>query len=279
MTRTDIPLRATSRRLSLSLLCSFTLALAGCFDSDGGSSERRALTGAFIDSPVEGLRYESGSQDGTTDEQGRFRYRTGETVTFHVGDLELGQAAGAEVITPLDLVEGAEDHTDGAVTNIAVLLQTLDQDGNPSNGITITPEIAEQVSLYADRLSFDMDYAAFSASLADLLDDLNNAEPPVFTDTFPGPRAVVAQADAQEHLARALAPQKVVDTEYGKLSGFQHPDGTWAWYGVPYAKPPVGELRFKPPVKPEAWDGVRWATGWPTSPRRILPMLPSARAV
>ena len=263
MTRIPLSRRAT-RLTTMPLVCTFAMTLAGCFDGGGGSSSKGpgTHTGTFVDSPVAGLRYQTDSQEGTTDEQGSFAYRGGETVAFHLGDLKLGEAEGAEILTPLDLVAGAQEHTDDAVTNIAVLLQTLDQDGNTSNGITITPEIAEQVSVYADRLVFDMDYTAFAASLTDLLDDLNNAEPPVFTDTFPGPRAVVAAADAQEHLARALAPQKIIDTEYGKLSGFQHDDGTWAWYGVPYAKPPVGELRWQPPVKPDAWEGVRWATGW-----------------
>ena len=158
------------------LLCTLAVMLAGCFDGGGGGSKGPTThSGTFVDSPVAGLRYQTDSQQGTTDEQGSFAYRSDESVAFHLGDLKLGEAQGAAILTPLDLVSGAEDHTDDAVTNIAVLLQTLDQDGNASNGISITPAIADQVSLYADRLTLDMDYAAFSASLADLLDDLNRA--------------------------------------------------------------------------------------------------------
>ena len=48
----------------------------------------------------------------------------------------------------------------------------------------------------------------------------------------------------------------VVETKLGQLRGMRVGDVT-AWLGVPYAKPPVGELRFKAPVPVEPWSGVR----------------------
>ena len=33
--------------------------------------------------------------------------------------------------------------------------------------------------------------------------------------------------------------------------------GTYAWKGVPFAKPPVGELRWKAPADPDAWTSPR----------------------
>ena len=49
------------------------------------------------------------------------------------------------------------------------------------------------------------------------------------------------------------------ETVYGQLSGIEIADGIIAWRGVPYARPPLGELRLRPPQPPEAWHGVRTA--------------------
>jgi len=50
----------------------------------------------------------------------------------------------------------------------------------------------------------------------------------------------------------------VVKTEYGKLKGYVNEDKeVLVWKGVPYAKPPVAELRWKAPQDPDPWHGVR----------------------
>ena len=53
----------------------------------------------------------------------------------------------------------------------------------------------------------------------------------------------------------------VRSTAAGKLQGIDDSarNGTWAWKGVRYAQPPVGALRWRAPVAPEAWTGVRAA--------------------
>ncbi|XP_017035561.2 esterase B1-like [Drosophila kikkawai] len=53
----------------------------------------------------------------------------------------------------------------------------------------------------------------------------------------------------------------VLDTSYGKVCGLQRKtvydnELYFAFEGIPYAKPPVGELRFKAPQPPEFWQGV-----------------------
>jgi para-nitrobenzyl esterase len=53
----------------------------------------------------------------------------------------------------------------------------------------------------------------------------------------------------------------IVKTDYGKLRGYVNEDkDVLVWKGVPYARPPVGELRWMAPLDPEPWHGVRDAT-------------------
>ena len=48
-----------------------------------------------------------------------------------------------------------------------------------------------------------------------------------------------------------------VDTLYGSVEGFQIEEGVKAYLGVPYAQPPVGELRWKAPQRLQEWEGVK----------------------
>lgn len=112
-----------------------TLFFVGC-NSDSTSAS--VQTGTFVDSPVKGLYYVSGSQSGTTDSNGTFKFETGQTVKFYLGDANgalIGETNGSTLVTPLDL---SDDGIDGNKTaNILRILQSLDKDGNASNGIEI----------------------------------------------------------------------------------------------------------------------------------------------
>ena len=43
------------------------------------------------------------------------------------------------------------------------------------------------------------------------------------------------------------------------LTGLDLDSGVQAFLGIPFAKPPIGELRWKPPQAAEAWSGVKVA--------------------
>jgi len=65
----------------------------------------------------------------------------------------------------------------------------------------------------------------------------------------------------------------VAETAYGQLRGTEIADGIIAWRGVPYARPPVGELRLRPPQPPEPWHGVRDAAAYGTRSLQPDPLI------
>ena len=132
---------------------------------DGGSSSHGdggvvppedVLTGYLSDSAVAGVAYETPTHQGVTGPDGDFHYKQGETIRFLVGDTLLGEVNGQARVSPFDLAHSevvtgtatilstldTERDPFHAVINIAVLLQSLDYDANPDNGIEITAEVA-----------------------------------------------------------------------------------------------------------------------------------------
>ncbi len=55
-----------------------------------------------------------------------------------------------------------------------------------------------------------------------------------------------------------------VETAYGTLQGAQSGD-IFTWKGIPFARAPIGPLRFQPPQPPLAWTGVRDALKFGTA--------------
>ena len=55
---------------------------------------------------------------------------------------------------------------------------------------------------------------------------------------------------------RLADPDSLRNTRSGPVLGSADTDGTLAWLGIPYAAPPVDELRWRPPQAPGAWSGT-----------------------
>ena len=147
------------------LLMTFLLPACGGgggSSSGGGSSVGGSSTGTgvFLDSAVEGISYVSGSVSGVTDVNGTFTYEVGNTVTFTIGDIVIGETLGQAVTTPVELVTGS-DATYPTVVNIARFLQTVDDDGDPTNGIQITGNV-RNLGL-GKTINFAQSMDAFSA--------------------------------------------------------------------------------------------------------------------
>jgi hypothetical protein len=118
------------------LLIAALLPLAACSSIDEPAQSR----GVFVDSPVSGLTFSTASVEGRTAQDGSFSFVAGEEVTFAVGSLVLGTMPAAELVTPLDFSVTMDD---GQVygLHVARLLQSLDANGDASDGITLTPAV------------------------------------------------------------------------------------------------------------------------------------------
>ena len=130
------------------------LGLSACGGGGGGGSTTPAsggdLVATFIDSPVTGLEFESTSGSGLTDTNGNFSYSGGDSVTFKIGNLYLGAATPANgKVTPLDLI-GVSDSSNAKVLRILRTLQSLDEDGDASNGISISAAMRETLQLQSE---------------------------------------------------------------------------------------------------------------------------------
>jgi para-nitrobenzyl esterase len=65
------------------------------------------------------------------------------------------------------------------------------------------------------------------------------------------------------------AGQPEVSTSAGRVRG-RTEHGNAVFRGIPFAAPPTGPLRFRAPVPPEPWDGVREAAAYgPPSPQAV----------
>jgi hypothetical protein len=154
----------------------------------------KVLEGLFIDSAVSGLSYETSTQSGVTDGKGTFSYQDGETVSFSVGGIPLGSAFGKSQLSPFEIATGAVDPLDFRVINVARFLQSLDDDGVPENGITITGNVKNHLT--GRTIDFSLPTADFAdnSEVKDIFLDLNDA------GAFSRPRTLITGNTALKHL-------------------------------------------------------------------------------
>ncbi len=152
-------------------LCASVL-LIGCGSSSTTTNTTDALTGYFIDAPVAGLSYATTSGNvGTTDAFGKFFYRNGDSVKFMIGKLALGETIPEAdgLVTPKTLT--ADENLQ---TLILQLLQSLDLDNNPTNGIVIPNEVITGLNTLPTETSIaDMNETQLleNTTLAEFIDE------------------------------------------------------------------------------------------------------------
>ena len=173
------------------LVVTLLSACGGDNSDDGGNDNNSVKTAFIVDSGIEGLEYSSISHQGITDKLGQFRYEPGETTTFSFKGLQIGSIttpSNSSVFTPLDIF-ATNDVNNQAVKNTLVFLQTLDNDQNPANGISLPSHIAS--TEIGGLASLDISSSNFQNQLIPALSPL-------------GSIALVSEQDAIEHFEKTL---------------------------------------------------------------------------
>jgi hypothetical protein len=163
---------------------------------DDGGLHLGPNQGQFFDATVHGLEFVSGDRSGITDENGVFSFQSGENIEFRVGGIVLGSATPARKMNPMHLAE-TTDAADPVVTNIARFLQTIDNDGNPSNGIRITKAV--RAAAAGKTLNFVQEIDAFEndANVQSVIAELT-------AQTNKGTRSLVDASAAQSALMSGI---------------------------------------------------------------------------
>lgn len=141
------------------------IVFTACGGGGGGSAESAAstqsLTGIFVDAAVSGLNYKcSSGSSAKTNVAGEYTCNNKDRVTFFLGKYELGACETVKIVSPYTLYP----NSNRAAINVAQLLQTIDSDGDPSNGITVPEGFSE-----LDNFSVRPTDASFDAEIQKLL--------------------------------------------------------------------------------------------------------------
>lgn len=163
-----------------------------------------------------GLAYETDTHSGFTNENGEFTYEEGESITFSIGGIRFPAVAGGSTVTPFDLFEDESE-----VINVARLLQSLDEDGDPENGITITDQ-AHVVAADIAELDFsDPDFAS-ATQVVNLIANSGSSN-----------TSIVDKKQASNHLDRYAGVVGIHTRRFTteKLIG-EEAERTWAWFRI-----------------------------------------------
>ena len=181
---------------NITLVTVTVTAMAFFLNACGGSSSstKSTIKGKFIDSPVYGAQYRCGKVDNkTTQADGSFVCET-LPVTFYVGGVKLGELHTVPedgYVTPQDLVGVPRNNYGTAVNNLALFLQSLDDDGDIDTIITIQKKHIDKLK---DK-QYDIHAMTYN-QVVQLLTEINTAR-------------VVTREEAKVHLKTHIEAIKI----------------------------------------------------------------------
>ncbi|MDT8363301.1 MAG: adhesin [Nitrosomonas sp.] len=127
---------------------------------------------------IEGVSYSATSgASGVTDAKGTFKFNYGDRIQFQLGKLTLGDVEGSTLISPIELAGSNARKRQ----NLLILLQSLDTDNDPENGITISESASSaldsSLNLQADPAEFVLSPVLTGArEAAGIPDDIRGAD-------------------------------------------------------------------------------------------------------
>ena len=180
------------------LMCASLLGLTACGgDGNGGNGGSDSVNrGSFTGMAITGLAYSTETQAGNTDTNGEFNYQDGETITFSLAGYTLGSSPAAAKLDVFSLAGASQpsqrqinqymsgelnkvsDAPVNKIFNTVLLLQTLDEDNDPSNGIHITSATNAALTDTPHALDFSASRYPVHANLKRVLKQASLAKGP-----------------------------------------------------------------------------------------------------
>ncbi|WP_166371406.1 hypothetical protein [Psychromonas sp. SA13A] len=179
-----------------------------------------------LEVPVSGLKYETETISGTTDETGSFEYRNGETITFSLGQYSLNEVETSANIKLASLV-GEQRYQETQSVKLLKAMIALDEDNDVYNGLALDiSDLNETSTTFADIT--DGEYS-------DIIDTLGDAKVYAYLKWMNFDRNIILSAG--NHHTLGLSPA-------GKPFSFGE-----NYAGIVYAESPSrycgSELRLK----------------------------------
>jgi len=160
---------------TIATLALLSLVSVGC--GGGGSSTSSSAntgTGYYVDNAVAGVDYVCGTQKGKTDKDGKFTFEESKECTFTLADIPLRTTPSS------DLLDGKKILEDDP--KVAKFLQSIDADGDLSNGIQITDEVITAVTKALKENDISTNSVPEGEDLVEVVASVGNDVPAVSGD-------------------------------------------------------------------------------------------------
>ncbi len=166
-------------------------------------------------------------------------------------------SAGATIDQASESLLQPSVKTPGPIDSLEVLTDQIDKLADSSFKSKHGPSYKKIISRDLDRVIKSTENGNYSLAVIKLNYDIR-CKVTAFIDE--NQQLPILQSIDNTINSLKNASKTTVKTTFGRVAGIEAVNNSWAWMGIPYAKPPVGELRWKAPKDPKPWKKVRFST-------------------